>query len=37
MLNVVINNGAASHDFSAPVDEAAIAEEIQTNIAGVIA
>jgi uncharacterized oxidoreductase len=38
MLNVVINNAGVQyrHDFSAPVDEAAIAEEIQTNIMGVI-
>jgi uncharacterized oxidoreductase len=37
-LNVVINNAGVQrrHDFSASVDEAAIAEEIETNILGVI-
>jgi uncharacterized oxidoreductase len=37
-LNVVINNAGVQrlHDFSGPVDEAAIDEEIQTNIMGVI-
>ncbi len=37
-LNVVINNAGVQrrHDFSASVDEAAIAEEIETNITGVL-
>jgi uncharacterized oxidoreductase len=37
-LNVVINNAGVQrrHDFSTPVDEGAIGEEIQTNIIGVI-
>ena len=37
-LNVLINNAGVQrrHDFSSAVDEAAIAEEIQTNIMGVI-
>jgi uncharacterized oxidoreductase len=37
-LNVVINNAGVQrrHDFATSVDEAAIAEEIQTNIMGVI-
>ncbi|HVP00181.1 MAG TPA: SDR family NAD(P)-dependent oxidoreductase [Bryobacteraceae bacterium] len=37
-LNVVINNAGVQrqHDFSGPVNEMAIAEEIETNILGVI-
>ena len=37
-LNVVINNAGVQrrHDFSSSVDEAAIADEIQTNIMGVL-
>jgi uncharacterized oxidoreductase len=37
-LNVVVNNAGVQrrHDFSASVDEAAINDEIQTNIMGVI-
>ncbi len=37
-LNVVINNAGVQrrHDFSGSVDEAAIAEEIETNIFGVL-
>jgi uncharacterized oxidoreductase len=37
-LNVVINNAGVQrrHDFSTSVDEAAIAEEIETNISGVL-
>jgi uncharacterized oxidoreductase len=37
-LNVVINNAGVQrqHDFSTGVDESAIAEEIETNIMGVI-
>lgn len=37
-LNVVINNAGVQrwHDFASEVDEAAIAEEIQTNIMGVV-
>ena len=37
-LNVVVNNAGVQrhHDFSGAVDESAIADEIQTNIMGVI-